>query len=332
MNTLLFERPVWFATDPLIVEEEAHEMEDFIYHRPVLEKEVVELLEPKPGSFIVDGTCGGGGHTEALLESGANVLALDQDPDAVQHVSEQLASFGRRVTVRQANFRHAARVLDELGIRTIGGALLDLGVSSRQLENAERGFSLVRNGPLDMRMDPRTELTAATIVNEYSAEQLTRLFRELGEEPAARRIASLIVKMRNRSPFRETLPLARAIEKLAGRHGRRHPATQVFQALRMEVNDELGALEEGLRVLAERLQPGARIAVIAFHSLEDRIVKNFFRDHSREWLDRPEWPAPQRNPNYDLKLVTPKPVEPSEDEQRANPRSRSAKLRVAKKI
>jgi len=332
MNTLLFERPVWFATDPLIVEEEAHEMEDFIYHRPVLEKEVVELLEPKPGSFIVDGTCGGGGHTEALLESGANVLALDQDPDAVQHVSEQLASFGRRVTVRQANFRHAARVLDELGIRTIGGALLDLGVSSRQLENPERGFSLVRNGPLDMRMDPRTELTAATIVNEYSAEQLTRLFRELGEEPAARRIASLIVKMRNRSPFRETLPLARAIEKLAGRHGRRHPATQVFQALRMEVNDELGALEEGLRVLAERLQPGARIAVIAFHSLEDRIVKNFFRDHSREWLDRPEWPAPQRNPNYDLKLITPKPVEPSEDEQRANPRSRSAKLRVAKKI
>ena len=332
MNTLLFERPVWFATDPLIVEEEAHEMEDFIYHRPVLEKEVVELLEPKTGSFIVDGTCGGGGHTEALLESGADVLALDQDPDAVQHVSEQLASFGRRVTVRQANFRHAAKVLDELGIRTIGGALLDLGVSSRQLENAERGFSLVRNGPLDMRMDPRTELTAATNVNEYSAEQLTRLFRELGEEPAARRIASLIVKMRNRSPFRETLPLARAIEKLAGRHGRRHPATQVFQALRMEVNDELGALEGGLRVLAGRLQPGARIAVIAFHSLEDRIVKNFFRDRSREWLDRPEWPAPQRNPDYDLKLVTPKPVEPSEDEQRANPRSRSAKLRVAEKI
>ncbi len=332
MNTLLFERPVWFAAGPLIVEEEAYEMEDFIYHRPVLEKEVVELLEPKPGSFIVDGTCGGGGHTEALLESGANVLALDQDPDAVQHLSERLASFGRRVTVRQANFRHAAKVLDELGIRAIGGVLLDLGVSSRQLENPERGFSLVRNGPLDMRMDPRNQLTAATIVNEYSAEQLTRLFRELGEEPAARRIASLIVKMRKRFPFRETLPLARAIEKLAGRHGRRHPATQVFQALRMEVNGELAALEEGLRVLAGRLQPGARIAVIAFHSLEDQIVKNFFRDHSREWLDRPEWPAPQRNPDYDLKLVTPKPVEPSEEEQRANPRSRSAKLRVAEKI
>src|SRR5206468_2531800 len=309
MNTLLFERPIWFATDPLMAEEEAHEMEDFVYHRPVLEREVVALLEPKPGLLIVDGTCGGGGHTEALLGSGADVLALDQDPDAAQHVSEQLARFGRRVTVRHVNFRQAAKVLDELGIRTIGGALLDLGVSSRQLENAERGFSLVRNGPLDMRMDPRTELTAATIVNEYSAEQLTRLFRELGEEPAARRIASLIVKMRNRSPFRETLPLARAIEKLAGRHGRRHPATQVFQALRMEVNDELGALEGGLRVLAGRLQPGARIGVIAFHSLEDRIVKNFFRDHSREWLDRPEWPAPQRNPDYDLKVITPKPAE-----------------------
>src|SRR6266571_4637527 len=284
MKTLLFERPVWFATDPLIVEEEVHEMEDSVYHRPVLEREVVELLEPKPGHLIVDGTCGGGGHTEALLVGGADVLALDQDPDAVEHVSEQLARFGRRVIVRQANFRQAGKVLDELGIRTIGGALLDVGVSSRQLENAERGFSLVRNGPLDMRMDPRNQLTAATIVNEYSAEQLPRLFRELGEEPAARRIASLIVKMRKTSPFRETLPLARAIEKLAGRHGRHHPATQVFQALRMEVNDELGALEEGLRVLAERLQPWARIAVIAFHSLEDRIVKNFFRDHSREWL------------------------------------------------
>ena len=332
ISTLFFERPAWVAIDLLNLEEEVHEMDDFVYHRPVLEREVVELLEPKPGSLIVDATCGGGGHTEALLKSGADVLALDQDPDAVEHASEQLARFGRRIAVRQANFRHAASVLDELGIRTIGGALLDLGVSSRQLENAERGFSFVRNGPLDMRMDPRTQLTAAMIVNEHSEEQLTRLFRELGEEPAARRIASLIVKMRKTFPFRETLPLARAIEKLVGRHGRHHPATRVFQALRMEVNDELGALEEGLRVLTARLEPDGRIAVIAFHSLEDRIVKNFFRDHSREWLDRPEWPAPQRNPDYDLKLITPKPVEPTEEEQRANPRSRSAKLRVAEKV
>jgi 16S rRNA (cytosine1402-N4)-methyltransferase len=332
MNALLFERPVWVASGPLTLEEEAQEMEDFTYHRPVLAAEVMELLAPRPSSLVVDATCGGGGHTEAILKSGADVLALDQDPEAIQHATDRLASFGGRITLRQANFRHADKILDELGITTIGGALLDLGVSSRQLENAERGFSVMRNGPIDMRMDPRNVLTAADIVNNYSEEQLTRLFRDLGEEPAARRIASFIVKVRKSAPFRETLSLARAIEKVVERHGRRHPATQVFQALRMEVNDELGALTAGLRLLTSRLETGARIAVITFHSLEDRIVKNFFRDRSREWLDRPEWPAPRRNPEYDLKLITPKPLEPAEDEQRANPRSRSAKLRVAEKM
>jgi 16S rRNA (cytosine1402-N4)-methyltransferase len=158
------------------------------------------------------------------------------------------------------------------------------------------------------------------------------LFRDLGEEPAARRIASLIVKMRKDAPFTETLQLARAIEKVVGRHGRRHPATQAFQALRMEVNDELGALEQGMRILTARLEAGTRIAVITFHSLEDRIVKNFIRDHGREWLDRPEWPEPKRNPEYDLRAITSKPIEPGENERRMNPRSRSAKLRVAEKI
>src|SRR5262252_8227938 len=289
MNPLWSQPPAWLAIDPRAEEEAAQPPEDIGYHRPVLQREVLELLKPKVGLLILDGTCGGGGHTEALLESGTNVLALDQDPDAVQHVTERLAHLGRRIMVRQANFRCALSVLDELGIRTIGGALLDLGVSSRQLENAERGFSFMRNGPLDMRMDPRAQLTAAMIVNEYDEEQLTRLFRELGEEPAARRIASMIVKMRKTSPFCETLPLARTIEKLVGRHGRHHPATQVFQALRMEVNDELAALKEGLRILTARLERGARIAVITFHSLEDRIVKTFFRDCSRQLLDRPEW-------------------------------------------
>src|SRR5438094_1791890 len=146
MNRLLFERPVWFAADPLFIEEEAHEMEDFIYHRPVLEREVVELLAIGPGSLVVDGTCGGGGHTEALLRAGADVIALDQDPNAVKRVSEQLARFGRRVAVVEANFRHANKVLDELGIHTIGGALLDLGVSSWQLQDGKRGFSFMRNG------------------------------------------------------------------------------------------------------------------------------------------------------------------------------------------
>jgi 16S rRNA (cytosine1402-N4)-methyltransferase len=332
MNALLFERPVWFATGPLVLEEEAQEMEDVSYHRPVLVAEVVELLAPRPGSLVVDATCGGGGHSDAILGTGADVLALDQDPEAIQHATDRLARFGRRVTFRRANFRHVDKVLDQLGIATIGGALLDLGVSSWQLENAQRGFSMMRNGPLDMRMDPQNVVTAASIVNNYTGEELTRLFRDLGEEPAARRIASLIVKERKSAPFEETLSLSRTIEKVVGRHGRRHPATQVFQALRMEVNDELGALAGGLRILTKRLEPGARIAVIAFHSLEDRIVKNFLRDRSREWLDRPEWPAPRRNPEYDLKLITPKPVEPGEEEQRANPRSRSAKLRVAEKI
>ncbi len=308
-------------------------MEDFSYHRPVLAQETVELLAPRPGSLVVDATCGGGGHTEAILKTGADVLALDQDPDAIEYAREQLAHVGTRVTLRQANFRNTDKILDELGIPTIGGALIDLGVSSRQLENAKRGFSMMRNGPLDMRMDPWNQsTTAADIVNNYSEEQLTQLFRDLGEEPAARRIASVIVKTRKTTPFRETLSLARAIEKVVGRHGRRHPATQAFQALRMEVNDELGALEQGLRVLTSRLETGARIAVISFHSLEDRIVKNFFRDRSREWLDRPEWPEPQRNPEYSLNLITSKPIEPGEDEQRANPRSRSAKLRVAEKL
>ena len=307
-------------------------MEDVSYHRPVLAAEVVELLAPRPGSLVIDATCGGGGHSEAILGTGADVLALDQDPEAIQHATDRLARFGRRVIFRRANFRHVDKVLDQLGVATVGGALLDLGVSSRQLENAQRGFSMMRNGPLDMRMDPQNVVTAASIVNNYPGEELTRLFRDLGEEPAARRIASLIVKERKSAPFEETLSLARTIEKVVGRHGRRHPATQVFQALRMEVNDELGALAGGLRILTDRLEPGARIAVIAFHSLEDRIVKNFLRDRSREWLDRPEWPAPRRNPEYDLKLITPKPVEPGEEEQRANPRSRSAKLRVAEKI
>src|SRR5437764_13804053 len=331
INALLFERPIWFSTGPLQIEE-AQEMEDFTYHRPVLVRESVELLAPRAGSLVVDGTCGGGGHTAEILRTGADVVALDQAPAAIEIRREKLAEYGGRVTLVQANFREAGRVLDELGVVGIGGALLDLGVSSRQLENASRGFSVMRQGPLDMRMDPRRELTAATIVNSYSEEDLTRIFRELGEEPAARRIASQLVKQRKTAPFQDTMQLTKAIEKIVWRHGRRHPATQVFQALRMEVNDELGALEDGLAALTKRLESGTRFAVITFHSLEDRIVKNFFRDRSREWLDRPEWPEPRPNPDHVFRLITDKPVEPGENEQRNNPRSRSAKLRVAEKI
>ncbi len=332
MDALLLEQPVRLATGAFMIEEETQEMEDAGYHRPVLANETIALLAPRPGSLILDGTCGGGGHTEMILNAGADVVALDQDPDALEFASARLTNFGSRVTLRRANFRDAERVLDELGVAQIDGALLDLGVSSRQLENADRGFSFMRNGPLDMRMDPRQELTATEVVNSYSAEELTHIFRTFGEEPAARRIASQLVKLRKETPFRETLALARSIEKTVGRHGRRHPATQVFQALRMEVNDELGALEAGLIALTKRLEPGARIAVITFHSLEDRRVKNFFRDRSREFLDRPEWPEPRPNPDFSLRIITPKPVEPDAIELRANPRSRSARLRVAERI
>src|SRR4051794_6279515 len=165
MNALLFERPVWFATGPLVLEEEPQEMEDFTYHRPVLAAEAVELLAPHPAALVVDGTVGGGGHTEAILKTGADVLGFDQDPEAIAQAREALAPYGGRVTLRQINFRDAGKILDELGIQKIGGAILDLGVSSRQLENASRGFSIMRNGPLDMRMDPRSMPSAAQIVN-----------------------------------------------------------------------------------------------------------------------------------------------------------------------
>src|ERR1044072_5681156 len=161
MNALLFERPIWFATCPLELEEEAPQMEDFAYHRPVLVAEAVELLAPRPGALIVDGTCGGGGHSEAILRAGADILGLDQDPESIEQAGERLSPYGGRVTLRQVNFRDAGTALDQLGIKRIGGALLDLGVSSHQLECAERGFSIMRSGPLDMRMDPRRDLTAA---------------------------------------------------------------------------------------------------------------------------------------------------------------------------
>ena len=178
MKALLFERPIWFATGPLSIEEEA-EMEDPIYHRPVLVGEVLELLAPKAGSLVVDATCGGGGHSEAILRAGANILALDQDPDAIEYAAARLSTFAERIKFRQCNFRSINEVLDQLGIARIGGALLDLGVSSRQLESAERGFSIMRPGPLDMRMDPRSELTAATILNSYGEEELTQLVSRL---------------------------------------------------------------------------------------------------------------------------------------------------------
>jgi 16S rRNA (cytosine1402-N4)-methyltransferase len=303
------------------------------YHVPVMAKQVKASLQPAPGMLFLDGTVGGGGHTGILLQAGAEVVGLDQDPQALAECREMLKAFAPKARFVESNFRDACETLENMGEeRLLDGALLDIGVSSHQLDEAERGFSLMREGPLDMRMSPRAAQSAADIVNTLSAEDLTRIFQQYGEEPNARRIASKIVETRSKHPFKTTFDLCNVVESVSPRRGPKHPATRIFQALRIHVNDELDALRHALHTIPGRLVPGARFAVITFHSLEDRIVKVFFRERSREWIDRPEWPKPRRNPDRLFKLLTPHPITPSERELQQNPRSRSAKLRVVEKI
>jgi len=303
------------------------------FHTPVLLKEVLEALSPRAGETIVDGTLGGGGHTEALLEAGARVIGLDQDADALEFAKEnRLHGHGDRFHPVRANFSQLAAVLDELHLPEIDGLLLDLGVSSWQLDTAERGFSFQREGPLDMRMNRDTGPTAADLVNTMPAAELTRIFYQYGEEPHSRRIAANLVSRRTARPFETTMQLALAVEEVVPRRGRIHPATRIFQALRIAVNRELEVLESVLAQAATRVRPGGRIAVITFHSLEDRIVKDFFKLRSTAELDRPEWPAPRPNPDYIFRALTRKPVIASAEEQHSNPRSRSAKLRAVQKL
>ena len=302
------------------------------YHVPVLLAETLALLAPASGKRIVDGTLGGGGHSEALLEAGAEVIGIDQDPEALAHAGRRLARFGKRFQAVRANFSEIAAVLDQLGIPAIDGALLDIGVSSWQLDTPERGFSFMATGPLDMRMDPAGPRTAADLVNTLEEAELARIFWTLGEESASRRIAAQIVRDRATRPFETTADLVRSVETVSPRRGRVHPATRVFQALRIAVNRELEVLETAMGAIAGRLNPGGRLAIISFHSLEDRLVKTFFKARSSEWLDRPEWPAPRRNPDFQFRLLTSRPVVASETEQARNPRSRSAKLRGGERL
>jgi 16S rRNA (cytosine1402-N4)-methyltransferase len=306
--------------------------DDRRYHVPVLLRETIEFLAPEPGKVIVDCTLGGGGHTGSLLECGATVISLDQDPEAIQLSSQRLGGFLGRFRPVLANFRDVGTVLDGMGVGEIDGALIDAGVSSSQLDDPAKGFSFMHDGPLSMRMSPSNPLTAADVVNTWSEAELARIFHELGEEPASRRIAARLVKERAVTPFTRTVQLAECIARVIPKRGRIHPATRCFQALRMAVNGELEALATALEALSKRLAPGGRLATIAFHSGEDRLAKNFFRDRATEWIDRPEWPAPRRNPRYLFKLLTPRAVVPGEAEQQANPRSRSAKLRVAERL
>jgi 16S rRNA (cytosine1402-N4)-methyltransferase len=298
------------------------------YHRPVLLKEVLGYLRPGLGKIFLDATIGGGGHSRALLEAGAEVIGVDQDPDAISESMAALANFRSRLTLIRSNFVDITRSLKEMSLSGFDGVLVDLGISSHQLDTPQRGFSFQHSGPLDMRMGPNVPRKASDLVNYAPEEELVRIFRDYGEEPAARRVAAEIVRTRVSHPYSTTAELAQAVEAVLPRRGPRHPATRIFQALRIAVNDELRTIERALPLLAEQVKPGGRFAIITFQSLEDRLVKQFFRQVTQEWVDRPEWPEPRRNPSFGFKPITSRPVEPSEQELADNPRSRSAKLRV----
>jgi 16S rRNA (cytosine1402-N4)-methyltransferase len=303
------------------------------YHLPVLPTEVLAALAPAPGKLLLDGTLGGGGHSSLLLEAGARVIGLDQDPEALAFAGARLESFSTegRFQLHQGNFRDFPTVLAGLGVTGVDGILVDLGVSSHQLDQAARGFSFMHDGPLDMRMNTLAGRTAAEVVNEDAPEELERILWEYGEERQSRRIVRALVQRRQEKPFATTGELAAAVESVVPRRGKTHPATLTFQGLRIAVNDELAALEEFLRAAPALLNPGGRLAVISFHSLEDRLVKRALLRLSTQWLDRPEWPEPRPNPDWCLRLVHRKSQEASEEEKKRNPRSRSARLRVAEK-
>jgi 16S rRNA (cytosine1402-N4)-methyltransferase len=291
---------------------------------PVLLAEVVGWLAPVSGGRYVDGTLGGGGHAEAILEASApagRLLGLDADRAGGGGVAARLERFGDRAELVQANFRTVERVARDHAFVPAQGTLLDLGLSSFQLGETERGFSFRGEQALDMRFDPALPESAADLLNTWPESDLADVFYQYGEERRSRRLARVAVERRAGRPFRTTTDLVEAVTRALGpKPGRIHPATRIFQALRIAVNDELGALREGLRGAAAILAPGGRLAVISFHSLEDRLVKQFFRDGDPRDGSRP------------LRPLTPKPLVASEAELDANPRARSAKLRVAERI
>lgn len=303
-----------------------------LFHKPVLLKEVLEVMAVHPTGRYGDGTVGGAGHARAILEASSPtgwLYGCDRDGEALQAAITRLSSFAGRFELRQGNY---ADLSDWIEPGTLDGLLIDLGISSLQLGEAARGFSLVEEGPLDMRMDPTRGTTAADLVNTRSAEELAKIFWEYGGEEKSRRIAKAIEHDR---PFQTTRQLAQLIERISPRHGRKtHPATQVFQALRIAVNDEIGSLKRGLAGAVKILKPGGRLAVITFHSLEDRVVKEFGRHLSRGYQVEGEVDVPElRRPEPpQLKVLTRKAIKPTEEEVKDNPRSRSAQLRAFEKI
>ena len=309
-------------------------MEETASHIPVLLDEVLTGLNPQPGQRFIDGTVGAGGHTEAILKATApdgQVLAMDADPAALDIARQRLAPYGDRVRLVHANFSQLATLAHDHHFVPVHGVLLDLGLSSIQLSAGERGFSFQNEGPLDMRYDPGGPTTAADLVNNLPQEELADLLYRFGEERRSRAIARAIVAAR---PLHTTRQLAEVVaQAVGGRRGARiHPATRTFQALRIAVNDELGALSRALPAAVSLLAPAGRLAVISFHSLEDRIVKDFFRQESRDCLCPPEQPTCTCGHRATLRIITRKPIRASSREIAANPRARSAKLRVAEYI
>ncbi len=303
-------------------------------HIPVLLAQCIEGLDIRPDGIYLDGTAGGAGHSKeiaARLTTG-RLIALDQDPDAVEAASRRLA--GLQATVVRSNFREADKVLKRLGVEGLDGVLLDLGVSSHQLDERARGFSYQDDAPLDMRMS-QSGATAAELVNTASREELCRILREYGEEPFAWQIAGKIVTAREREPIETTLELARLIASSvppAVRRKEKNPARRAFQALRIAVNGELDALDEGLDILFRALRPGGRMCVITFHSLEDRLVKQRFRQWATACTCPPELPVCVCGGKARARLITKKPVEADKREREENRRARSAKLRVIEKL
>lgn len=308
------------------------------YHLPVLLEEAVDSLACKPGGTYVDGTLGGGGHASEILKRimpGGRLVAIDADPEALNEAGARLEQYRSGVIFHKGNFGDIAAILAGLGIGRVDGILLDLGVSSHQLETAERGFSFAKNAMLDMRLDQSGGRTASDLVNSLPEEELAKIFRDYGEERMARRIAAAIARSRKESPVRMTGELAEIVSKAVpapARHGRIHPATRVFQALRIAVNDELGNLEKALVDGFELLETGGRFAVISFHSLEDRMVKNYFRSWEKGCTCPPEFPICTCHKESRARLITRKAIKPGPAELELNPRARSARLRTVERI
>ena len=307
-------------------------------HRSVLLDECIESLDIKPDGIYVDGTAGGGGHSLEIvkrLTNGGRLIAIDRDDAAIRAATERLSDYLDRVTFVRNNFSSAAEVCRELGIDKIDGILLDLGVSSYQLDTAERGFTHNTDAPLDMRMDRRGELDAYTVVNTYSAEELKRVIWEYGEERFAPKIAQAIVRRREQKPIESTGELVDIIKSAipaAAREGGHHPAKRTFQAIRIEVNGELDAIEPAIRRAKDIMAEGGRIVIITFHSLEDRIVKQTYADMASGCTCPRSLPICVCGKKPEVKVLTKKPILPSERELEENPRSRSAKLRVCEKL